>query len=304
MKIEVSIIIVNYNTKQLTLDCLKSIYEYTANVEFEVILIDNASVDDSVEEIRNIFPFVKVIESNKNLGFGKANNLGAEHALGEMLLFLNSDTILINNSVKILYDFLIQNPDAGVCGGNLVDININPATSFSVSKPSVCSDIDYFFFNIFSKLIYKNIYYNYSSKPMKIYGSISGADYMVRKEVFDDVGGFDKDFFMYYEETELSYRIIKKGYNIYNVPSVKIIHLEGASEVVKEKSLDRTLISKKIYYQKTSSLFLYYLSNFIFFLTIIQRMSIFRLIGNKKKYLYWLSFYKWSLVKLQKNINN
>ena len=298
-----SIIIINYNTKNVTDDCIKSVLEHTEGLSYEIIMIDNNSIDGSHEFFKD-YPGISFIQSPENIGFGRANNLGAGIACGEVLLFLNSDTVLIDNSVKKLYDFLQGNPDAGVCGGNLVDININPATSFSVSKPSVCSDIDYFFFNIFSKLIYKNLYYNYSSKPMKINGSISGADYMVRKEVFDEVGGFDKDFFMYYEETELSYRIIKKGYNIYNVPSVKIIHLEGASEVVKEKSLDRTLISKKIYYQKTSSLFLYYLSNFIFFLTIIQRMFIFRLIGNKKKYLYWLSFYKWSLVKLQKNINN
>ena len=101
----VSIIIVNYNTKQLTLNCLKSIYEYTKDIDFEIIVVDNASSDGSVEAIRESFPIVNVIGSNENLGFGRANNLGAKYAQGKYLFLLNSDTLLIENSIKKLYDF-------------------------------------------------------------------------------------------------------------------------------------------------------------------------------------------------------
>ena len=107
----VSIIIINYNTKLLTLDCLKSIYQHTKDIDFEVIVVDNASSDGSAEAIRESFPIVKVIEPNENLGFGRANNLGAKYAKGEYLFLLNSDTLLIENSIKKLYDFYIENEE-------------------------------------------------------------------------------------------------------------------------------------------------------------------------------------------------
>lgn len=102
---DVSVIIVNYNTKQITLNCLESIFEHTKGIEFEVILVDNASSDGSVEAIEEYYPMVQVIKSEVNLGFGRANNLGVQMAKGEYLFLLNSDTLLLNNAISIFLYF-------------------------------------------------------------------------------------------------------------------------------------------------------------------------------------------------------
>lgn len=292
----VSIIIVNYNTYQYVLNCIKSVQDNTANLKYEIIVVDNNSPNRDIEGLNSIYPEVKLLLNPDNSGFGSGNNFGVKQAIGENLFFLNSDTLLQNNAIKILNDYLNANSKIAVCGGNLFSLNLQPATSFARSQPGFLADVDYFFFNIFSKIIYKkNIFFNHSKEIIEINGSISGADYMVKKSIFDEVGGFDEDFFMYYEETELSFRILKKGFKIVNVPHAEIIHFEGGSETVKERSLDWTFASKKKYFQKTSNTFQYYCSNAVFFCTILQRLLIFSIVRNQEKKQYWLSFYKWAI---------
>lgn len=300
--IVVSIIIVNYNTYSLVLDCIQSIINKTQNVSYEIIVVDNNSPDREIENLAAIFPRVNLILHNRNAGFGSGNNVGAKMAQGRYLFFLNSDTLLINDAVSILSKYLDNNVKVAVCGGNLYTNNLSPTTSYSYMKPSVFADIDYFLFNILTKLKYgNNLYFNHSEQPLKVKGSISGADYMIKKELYDELKGFDEDFFMYYEETELSFRVIKKGYEIHSVPGAKIIHLEGSSEQLKERTLDWTLDSKKKFYQKTNLLLNFYISNFLFFLTIIQRMIVFKIFRNDSKYIYWENIYNWAKKKLKKH---
>ena len=136
---DVSIIIVNYNTRDLTLQCLRSVYEKTKNLEFEMIVVDNASSDDSVESIKKQFPQVRVVESSENLGFGRANNLGLGIATGRNILFLNSDTELVNNAILILSEYLDAYTDVAVCGGNLYSKEMHPVHSFFRLFPSIFS---------------------------------------------------------------------------------------------------------------------------------------------------------------------
>lgn len=292
----VSVIIVNYNTYQYVLDCIKSVITATVELDYEIIVVDNNSPNRDIEGLINNYPDVKLVLNSLNSGFGSGNNLGVKHSVGRNIFFLNSDTLLQNNAIKILSDYLDNNNEIAVCGGNLYNINLKPATSFSRMQPGFLADVDYFFFNIFSKMVFKkNIFFNYTNTIIPIKGTISGADYMVKRSVFDSVGGFDEDFFMYYEETELSYRIMKKGFKIANVPEAKITHFEGASETLKERSLNWTLESKKKYFKKTSNLVMFYSSNMVFFCTILQRIFIFSLTGNHQKKQYWLSFYRWAV---------
>ncbi|MDC5348476.1 glycosyltransferase family 2 protein, partial [Acinetobacter baumannii] len=142
--------------------------------------------------------------------------------------------------------------------------------------------------------IYRNnLYYCYSETPIKINGNISGADLMIVKQVFDELGGFDENFFMYYEETDLLFRLRKRKYQTFIVPESKIIHLEGASETIKETRLNWTYESKEKYYLKNKSKLSLTISNMIFYLTVLQRLVLFKVLRNKGKYDYWMSFYNW-----------
>lgn len=225
---DVSIIIVNYNTLDLTRKCIESVINQSKDFSYEIILVDNASSDGSKSFFEKC-DSIKYIYSTKNLGFGLGNNLGIDLATGKYLLFLNSDTLLLNNAIKILYDFMEDNETVGVCGGNLFDSNMEPTISFERNRPSLISVLNDLFGSRIYKLLYgKNLTFNFTDRPISV-GYVSGADMMVRKKIINQVGGFSKDFFMYYEETELTDRINKLGYSIYSVPFAKVQHLEGKS---------------------------------------------------------------------------
>ena len=291
---DVSIIIVNYNTYNLVLQCIESVIKNTKKINYEIIVVDNNSPNREIEKLNGIYPSVKLILNTENSGFGIANNIGNKYANGKLLFLLNSDTIVLDNSIYTLYKFMIENPCVGACGGNLCDIDLKPATSFSRFMPSFLSDVDYFFLNMFSKLLYrKNLYYWYGESPVKINGNISGADLMISKQVFDELNGFDENFFMYYEETDLLFRLRQKKYQTFIVPESKIIHLEGASETIKETKINWTYESKEKYYLKNKSKFSLVISNTIFYLTVLQRLLIFKILRNKTKYDYWMTFYNW-----------
>ena len=130
MEIAVSIIIVNYNTAELLNDCIDSVQSKTVNVDYEIIVVDNNSEKGSLDHLIEKYPTVNFIFSEENLGFGRANNLGATKARGKYLFLLNPDTLLVNNAIAILYDFMEVNPESGVCGGNLYKADNSPAISY------------------------------------------------------------------------------------------------------------------------------------------------------------------------------
>lgn len=228
--VDVSIIFVNYNTTKLLKECLESVKEQTVGINYEVIIVDNDSNAENKEGLKELSNEYKVVLSDDNLGFGRANNLGATYAGGKYLFLLNTDTVLVNNAIKILFDYIESNPECGVAGANMLDRNYNLTYSYSRLLPSIKTMIrDEILPSKFS--YYRNIdnfTYNKTDIPLEV-GFIIGAAFMISKELFNKVGGFDKDFFMYCEETELCARIKKAGYKMINVPDARIIHYEGAS---------------------------------------------------------------------------
>lgn len=247
---DVSIIIVNYNTGILLRKCIESIYEKTSCIEFEIIVVDNASGDDSVKMISTLFPTVKIIASPENIGFGKANNLGAAQAMGELLFFLNSDTELINDAVRILSDFYLATPECGIAGGNLYNTDLSPQHSYAMKLPSAWTELARFIPRLTEIFEGPNAWFNRTEEPREV-GYITGADLMISKKLFLESGGFDSDFFMYYEETELTHRIINAGYKVFSVPQAKILHLKGAS-LEKIEGVKRIVYeSKYLYLRKT-----------------------------------------------------
>lgn len=225
---DVSIIIVSYNSYRMTSDCISSIIEKTSGISYEIIVVDNASSDCSRTEFEKDGR-IKYIFNEENIGFGRANNKGVKIACGRHILFLNNDTLLRNNAVRILSDFLDSHPDVGACGGNLYDRDGHPMHSFFRYLPSVFEEIDILLGGIPGRLLFgRNQEFNYSGKPLEV-GHITGADLMVKKTVLDETGCFDPSFFMYYEDTELCYRISRAGYGIVSVPEASITHLANTT---------------------------------------------------------------------------
>ena len=152
--IQVSVIIVSYNTKELTINTIKSVIDKTENVDYEIIVVDNDSKDGSVEELKKTFQDkITIIEPKENLGFGRANNLGIKYAKGEYVFLLNPDTELINNAIKIFYDYMEQNKQVGICGGNLYDKNNNPEASYFMYKDNIFSYFFWRYTELFTNII-------------------------------------------------------------------------------------------------------------------------------------------------------
>ena len=230
-RFDVSIIIVNYNTGQLTINCINSIREKTSGVSYEIIVVDNASEDKSSQIIRATFKDVTLIENQSNIGFGAANNMGAGLAAGKYLLMLNPDTIFINNALKVIYDFMEipENRNIAVCGGMLLDGDGLPTVSCG-DFPSLKKMVFYslpFTNKIFRRSELKRL--GNSQSKYLITDFVTGADFFIRKDIFKEEGGFDEKYLAYYEDTDLCKRLSLKGYKSAIVREAKIIHLCGKS---------------------------------------------------------------------------
>ena len=249
-KKDVSIILVNYKTKDLTRNCINSIVEKTQNLSYEIFVVDNDSQDGTCEMIKTEFPWVKLIENPKNSGFGAANNLAIRQSSSKYVFLLNTDTILVNNAIKILCDFMDSNITVGACGANLYDENMEHVHSYGVF-PTVKRQflktfmLRWFFPKELRAMKDKGLNEKNSLKSVDY---ITGADVMIKKSVLDEVGIFNERFFMYFEENELQFRIRKAGYEIFINPEAKIIHLHDKSPKKREK----------MYYEYKKSQYLFF----------------------------------------------
>ena len=234
--IDISVIIVNYNVKELLEQCVKSIFSASSNLKVEVIVVDNNSFDGSVEFLKQKFPGnaqLKIIESPINLGFAKANNLGAKEAKGEYLLILNPDTILQEDTLERSLEFYKANKEIGALTCKLILPNgkLDLACRRSFPTPSVAVYRILGLSRIFpkSKLFGKyNLTYLDENDTYEV-DAIVGAYMLIKKDIYEKVKGFDEDYFMYGEDLDLCFRIKKAGYKIYYYPETSIIHYKGES---------------------------------------------------------------------------
>lgn len=256
---QVSIIIVNFNTKNLLKNCLLSIIEKTKNIEFEIIVSDNGSQDGSIEMLKKEFPNVILIENNENLGFGKANNRGLKSAKGKYILYLNSDTVLLNNAVKLFYDYwenAEKKEEIGALGTNLFDEKMNLTHSYG-SFPNINQDIKDEFksllaitkhtlkFYLFRKRIPSAVQ---EHRPLqKVIGEvdfITGADLFMRN---DGHAFFDENIFLYCEDVDLQYELSKKNLKRILINGPEIQHLEGGST--------KKILNKVTFFSSISSIY-------------------------------------------------
>ena len=225
---DVSIIIVNYNTKALTRNCIASVFSKTKDIEFEVILVDNASTDGSIEYFQKDQRII-FVESGSNLGFGKANNLGYQYATGKYIFLLNSDTILLNNAIKCFFDYAEQMDERIACVGAIL-IGKNGEILPSYGRFPFLKGIFIQLSNQYTSILGWNISgfnYDIAKGFPKNVDYITGADLFIRKTVIDQLGLFDPAFFMYYEETEMQYRYQQSGYVSNVIEGPQIVHLHG-----------------------------------------------------------------------------
>jgi len=245
---DVSIIIVNWNTKKLLLDCIRSIHETVKNISFEIWLVDNASTDGSVEAVKQNYPDVKIIQNKKNLGFAAANNIALERMCGQYALLLNTDTILTNCAIENLFDFMEKNQGAGMACGQLLNQDgskQNSIANFPGIHSLICNEslLQILFPKKFpgKRREYK--------KHVEV-DSCIGACLMIRKKAMDEVGLLDKRYFFFFEETDWAYRMKQAGWKIYFVPSAKIFHIQG--QTVGHNAGSRIMFyrSRYIYFKK------------------------------------------------------
>lgn len=245
---DLSIIIVNYNVLSLLQLCLDSLEHWVRGISYEIIVVDNASNDGSAQVLSQDRRLTYVY-LEENVGFGRANNRGLELATGRNILFLNPDTGLLHDAPSVLCHYLDTHPEVGACGANLLTPQLTPNQSFMRYRPGLMWELHQLSWNLWFRLRGdRNLFFNHGTRPLSV-GYITGAALCVRRSVLDQVGAFDADFFLYFEETDLCYRIALAGYALHNVPQARIIHLEGGS-VASAQKVERMRQSRKIYQRK------------------------------------------------------
>lgn len=249
---DISIIIASFNTKEILRNCLNSVKTSVRSGGFthEIIVVDNASTDGSQEMVGREFPEIKLIISEKNEGFAKANNKGIKNSTGNYILLLNSDTVIFADVIPEMLKFMGTRPNVGVstCRVELENGSLDPACHRGFPTPwaSFCyfSGLE----KIFKKIPLFSGYHQWYkdlSKPHEI-DSCSGAFYLVRRNAVNDAGLLDEDYFMYGEDLDWSYRIKQKGWKILYDPETKIIHYKKKSGLGKKDAIHK--ITKRHFY--------------------------------------------------------
>ena len=287
--IDLSIVIVSYNTKKITEDCIESINRSLTNtkIEYEIIIVDNDSRDGSVQTLQKIAQneanHLVYFQTGTNLGFGRGNNFGVKKANGKYILLLNTDTVVLNRAIEKLFKFYVENEEkVHFLGAKLLNRDLTP-------QPSACR-----FFTlpvVFATLLLKGDYWGLTrTSPNKFcqVDWISGACIMTTKKHYQRLGGFDENIFMYMEEVDLLYRANKLGLNTFFYPDSQIIHLGSASSNGKTFPILQVYKGFLFFYKKHYSFF------HISFLRLILKFKaiIAYLIGKIKGNQYLIKTYE------------
>jgi len=227
-KIELSIVILNYNGKNYLFKCLRSIYQFPPKVNFEIIVVDNNSNDGSQEMVRKNFTDVKLICNKENLGFTRANNIGIKSSRGEFILLLNNDTRVLTESIDILLNKIKTNSNIGVVAPALLNEDFSYQLSYGL-HPNFKNE---FFQKFFMKIHFKSILRKKGDNWEKEVDWVSGACLLTTKEILKSVNYFDENFFLYFDDSDLCARIRNSGKKIIYFPKAKIIHYLGKSKEV------------------------------------------------------------------------
>jgi N-acetylglucosaminyl-diphospho-decaprenol L-rhamnosyltransferase len=221
----------------------------TSSGNYETIIVDNCSTDDSVRIIKDEFPSFMLICSQTNLGFGKANNLAVKYSQGKYLLFLNMDTILTEDTIERLSDYLKRYDDVGAIGSRITFEDGSYQLSFGKLPNLVVELLDKIRYGLDRKWhrLFSGIYDRQYSKVREV-GWVTGACLMMRRDVFEQIGGFDESFFMYFEDKDICKRVREAGFKVVYYPDTSLIHLLGGSSQGVKKSVNTYYRDSQLYY--------------------------------------------------------
>lgn len=256
-----SIIVVSYNTRELTLECLRSVYAQTRETSFELLVVDNASTDESAAAIAAEFPQARLWPLDENLGFAAANNFAARHASGEWLLLLNPDTVVLDRAIDRLVGFAESanrsHPRAGIFGGRTLfpDGSLNPTSCWA--RPTLWST---FCIAVgLTSLFRRSSLFNPEAMPawprdsVREVDIVTGCFFLLRRSLWNRLGGFDPAFFMYGEEADLCLRVRREGVTGLICPDATIIHHGGASETVQADKVVKQFKAKLLLFARQNS---------------------------------------------------
>jgi len=283
---QLTVVVINYKTPQLTIDCLTSLLSELSSIDAKVIVVDNASNDTSCELIQkwidkqDYSEQIELIASVKNTGFSGGNNIGIQATEAEYYLLLNSDTLVRPGAIKILLDAAKADSSIGIISPRLEWLDTTPQESCFKFHTPISELISSAKTGIISKILYSFIVAQQVCSEKKEYDWTSFACVLVRAEVFDDIGLMDDGFFMYYEDVDFCYKVKKAGWKILNTPDAHFVHLRGGSSPVKQQTKLRKRLPRYFYESRTR-----------YFYSIYGRLGL--LAAN----LLWLLGYGISLVR-------
>lgn len=232
LSMDLSIILVNWNSMNYLRECIPSVYEWTHGISFEIIVVDNASPEGNVDALKSEFPQIRLIKSSENVGFAGANNIGFVESGGRNILFLNPDTKLISRAINVMFERLQSLPNAGIVGCKQLNGDLSIQTSSILMFPTIANQV---LQSEYLRLRWPGFrlwdispLFARDAKPAEVQ-AISGACMMVKREVFEKVGMFSEEYFMYAEDMDLCYKVRQAGLTNYCVSEAEIIHYAGKS---------------------------------------------------------------------------
>ena len=291
-----SIIIVSWNTCDLLKGCLTSIYTYPPRGPFEVLVVDNASIDGSAQIVKEHFPYVRLIENHENVGFARANNQAIAQTDSRYVLLLNPDTRVLPSALEVLIRFMDKHPGAGAAGSRLLNSDGSLQTS-CYPAPSLSREL--WRLHHLDKIHPYGVYVMQGWDPETPHSvdMLQGASLLLRREALDEVGLLDEGFFIYTEEVDLCYRLKKAGWRLFWVPQSQVIHYEGQSTQLVSKEMFLQLYqSKMIYFRKHSGRLAAWMYKVILFSAgftrlLVSPLALFERPQHRKRHLMLASNY-------------
>lgn len=272
---QLSVIILNYNVRYFLELCVLSVQNAIQNIDAEIIVIDNNSQDDSCEMMKQRFPNVKLIENKENSGFPKGNNIGVSQAKGEYICILNPDTVVAEDTFTKVLAFAKKQKDLGIVGVKLIDGtgNFLPESKRGVPTPFVAFSKITGLYKIFPQLFGQYYAQHLSENETGKVDILVGAFMLMKRELYNEIGGFDENCFMYSDDVDLSYLVLKTGKSNFYFHETSVIHYKGESTIKDGTYMKRTQEAMNFFYKKhfkISVLFSFFMEIGIVFFSIVK----------------------------------